>query len=378
MLAPILASICCLAPAALMAAEGMRVVAACDEVHYRHSEGSAMLLPDGRMLLAWSRFDGPSRNCGTLGDNGPATIVMAESADQGATWSAPVALPVGTATRNIMQAAFVPVRGRLMLAFSVRMREGHQAAKYAIESGDGGRTWSERRQLFDAHGPNDRAIRLASGRILMGCHRRSDRLRGRESDPDVLIARSDDEGRTWTLGDPIPHRPHAMETAAEPEFLKTHEPAIAECPDGSVLLLVRTTSGSFYQSRSVDGGITWPTLEPTAIESFAAPPYLLKLADGRLLLLSNPFAGRNAAKAVEAKAKGQPVPYGPRARLDLAVSADGGRTWGGPRTIAEEKGKGFCYPWALQRTDRQVHVFCSRTPEIIYPADLVQLAPFSP
>ncbi len=35
-------------------AEAPRVIAACDEHFYRHSEGSAVELPDGRLLLARS------------------------------------------------------------------------------------------------------------------------------------------------------------------------------------------------------------------------------------------------------------------------------------------------------------------------------------
>lgn len=109
----------------------MTVIAAHDDAAYRHSESSAIELPDGRLLLAWSRFAGAAGD-----DNGKATIVLAESADDGRTWSDPRALPVGSAATNIMQAAFLPVRGRLTLAFSVR--GGGKSIKYAIDSVDGG------------------------------------------------------------------------------------------------------------------------------------------------------------------------------------------------------------------------------------------------
>ncbi|MBL8797436.1 MAG: exo-alpha-sialidase [Planctomycetia bacterium] len=356
-----------------------RVIAACDDKHYRHSEGSVIEMPDGRLLMAWSRFDGHKDRCGTLGDNGPATIVLAESADGGKTWSEPRALPVGTATLNIMQAAFVPVRNGLMLAFSVRTREGHTSIKHAIESKDGGKTWTERRELFPAGGPNDRAVRLSTGRILMASHRVSKTRIGKTADNELLVARSDDEGATWKLSDLVEHEKHAMESKAdEPHPLKIHEPAIAECRDGSLLLLARSVAGVLYQSRSKDAGVTWSKLEPTKLSSFAAPPYLRRLKDGRLALLWNPITGPSNAKAEEAIKQSNPVPYGPRRQLALATSADDGRTWSAPRIVAEDGKHGFCYPWTHERPDGTLLIFCSRTPFIIYPADLVQLEPIKP
>jgi len=361
-------------------APGLRVLAACDDKHYRHSEGSAIELPDGRLLLVWSRFDGHKDKCGPLGDNGPATLVVAASTDGGQSWSAAKPLPVGTASRNIMQAAFVPVRDRLMIAFSVRSREGNTSIKHAIESKDGGQTWSERRQLFPAGGPNDRAVRLSTGRILMPSHRVSRTRVGKTADNETLVARSDDEGLTWKLSDLLTHAPHAMESKeADPHPVKIHEPAVAECPDGSLLMLARSVTGVLYQARSKDGGETWSRLEPTSLPSFAAPPYLRRLRDGRLALLWNPIVGKAAAAKAAAAIKNQdPVPYGPRQRLVLATSKDGGQSWSAPQTIAEDGKHGFCYPWTLERKDGTLTVFCSRTPFIIYPADLVQLGPIKP
>ena len=361
----------------IAATTDLQVIALCDDTHYRHSEGSAIVLPDGKVLLVWTRFDGHKNRCGHLGDNGPATLVMAESIDDGRTWTEPVPLPVGTASRNIMQAAFVPVKDRLMLAFSVRMREGHTSTKYAIESTDGGKTWSERRKIVDAGGANDRCIRLGRGRILMALHNAtSERRVGGKKDRDVLVAASDDEGRTWTVTNPIPHVPHPMETRAEnPLPLLIAEPALAECSDGSVFMLARSSVGVFYQSRSSDGGTTWSDLEPTTIPTFAAPPYLFRVDDGRIGLLWNPIAGRSAAKAEEAIQNQITVPYGPRQRLAMMLSSDDGKTWSEPITVAEDGRNGFCYPWTYQAKDRTLRIFCSRTPEIIYPTDLVQLPP---
>lgn len=345
------------------------VVAPCDGQHYRHSEGTAVELPDGRLLLVWSRFDGHKDRCGTLGDNGPATLVAAESRDGGATWSVPRELPVGTATLNIMQAAFVPVRDRLMLAFSVRTKQGRTSHKYAIESTDNGRTWSPRRLLFEAGGANDRAVRLSTGRILMPSHKRE----GRAHTVEVLVARSDDEGITWSLSENLPHAPHPMELrGTDPEPLLINEPTVVERNDKSVLLFARSNAGMLYRSESTDGGVAWSRLEPTTIPAFAAPPYLRRLRDGRLLLLWNPITGPGEVKAREAVAAGNAVPLGPRRRLAMATSDDDGTSWSDPVPIAEDGRNGYCYPWLLQRQAGPDLVFCSRTPFTIYPCDLVQ------
>jgi hypothetical protein len=69
----------CLVIASLaVGAEVVTPIALHDEDYYRHSEGSAIELPDGRILLAWSRFAGAAG-----GDDGKATIVIAESTDGG-------------------------------------------------------------------------------------------------------------------------------------------------------------------------------------------------------------------------------------------------------------------------------------------------------
>lgn len=356
-----------------------KLIAACDENHYRHSEGSVTALPDGRWLLAWSRFDGHKDRCGTLGDNGPATIVMAESTDQGQTWSEPRPLPVGTATRNIMQAAFLPTKNGLLLVFSVREREGHAAAKFAIESRDGGKTWSERRKLFERGGANDRITRLSNGRILIAAHDRSEKKFGKLTDRAVFVARSDDEGQTWTLSEELEHVTHPMEQKAqEPLPLLISEPTIAECPDKSLLLLARSSSGVHYESRSKDNGVTWSTLTATKLPAYESPPYLKRLNDGRLALLWNPIAGQGAAKAAEAQKTLTRVPLGKREQLALATSSDGGKTWSEPRVLAEDGKNGYCYPCVLEDSQGMLHVFCSRTPYTIYPCDFVQLAPVKP
>jgi len=353
-------------------AEVVTPIALQDKDYYRHSEGSAIELPDGRILLAWSRFVGAAGD-----DNGKATIVIAESKDGGKTWSKPRELPVGQASLNIMQAAFVPVKDRLMLAFSVR--DSGKSVKHAIESRDGGQTWSERRKLFDAGGPNDRAVRLTSGRILLPSHRVSKHRIGGYEDMEVLVARSDDEGKTWALSDLVSHTPHPMEQKlVNPRPLKIHEPAVAELADGSLIMLARSSVGWLYRSVSKDGGDTWTPFEPTKIASLVAPPYLHRCNDGRIALLWNPIVDEKAKTAAEkCRALNVPLGYHKRSRLSMMTTQDG-QTWSEERVLAEDGQHGFCYPAVLSRPSGQLLILCSRTTDIISPCDLVMLGPVSP
>lgn len=349
----------------------LTVVASRTTEYFRHSEGSAIELRDGRLLLAWSRFRGTQGD-----DNSRATLVLAESKGAGQPWSAPRELPVGEASINIMQASFLPVTERLVLAFTVR---GTNGGKYAIESTDHGQTWGKRRFLFSAGGPNDRAVRLKSGRILLPAHRTAATRVGGSEDMEILVARSDDEGKSWHLSEPIGHDPHPMELKKDnPRPLKLHEPSVAELDNGTLLMLARSSAGRLYRSFSKDGGATWERLTPTQIPSFVAPPYLRKLRDGRIALLWNPIVGEEALqRANKHHMLKIPLGFDKRVRLAMMLTRDG-HQWTAERVLAEDTIHGFCYPAMLELRSGQLLLFCSRTTQIISPCDLVQIGPFDP
>ena len=146
-----------------------RVIAPISDAYFRHSEGSAVRLEDGRILLCWSRFyreaGNPLRN-----DNAPANLVTAHSDDNGRTWSEPVPLPVPKGKLNNIQAALIQVGGRLQLYYS--RRDGIDASdKWVIESNDQGESWSRPRRATPGDRPytgaNDRVLQLEDGRLIM-------------------------------------------------------------------------------------------------------------------------------------------------------------------------------------------------------------------
>ena len=100
------------------------------------------------------------------------------------------------------------------------------------------------------------------------------------------------------------------------------EPVILELKDGRVWMLIRTQLGRFYESFSKDG-VVWSEPQPTPLLSSDSPAGLVRLRDGRIVLLWN-----NCLRF--------PYAYGGRHVLHAAVSEDEGLTWRGIREVARD------------------------------------------
>lgn len=350
-------------------------IAAMSEENYRHSEGSMIVLPDGTLLLAWSRFyveEGKPKD-----DNGPANIVLSRSQDGGRTWSEPEALDLPRGRINNMQASLLQLGDKTLLVYSKRnATAGKDAAdRWIIESTDLGKTWSEPRRITPGDGrytgPNDRLLRLRSGRLLLPSHVP---LSGNDhGELAPLMVWSDDEGANWKTGQPILPLPEFHQLKKP---LKLHEPSVVELSNGDLLMLARTTNGRFFRSISRDGGETWTTAEPTEIESLTAPPQLKKLSDGRLLLVWNPLNNEaheflNKGSGRHLGGEGEVPGYIRRTVLAAATSSDDGKTWSEPLVLIDGGEEfGYCYPAAVE-VGGEILIAASKTPDIIYPASLV-------
>ena len=93
---------------------------------------------------------------------------------------------------------------------------------------------------------------------------------------------SDDLGATWNTGPqslpvPVPDISYAYGAV---------EPVAIELADGRVWMLIRTQMGRFYEAFSRDG-LRWSDPRPTRLLSSDSPAGLVRLADGRLVLLWN-------------------------------------------------------------------------------------------
>ena len=98
----------------------------------------------------------------------------------------------------------------------------------------------------------------------------------------MTVLRSTDAGRSWEIWSEIPY---AGDAAADPKADKREgftEPYVCFMPDGSALVLLRTTdgkgSGPMYWSRSTDIGKTWSP--PAAFDDLGVWPQMLTLKNG--------------------------------------------------------------------------------------------------
>ena len=119
---------------------------------------------------------------------------------------------------------------------------------------------------------------------------------------------SADNGESWQLG-------RAIDIGQNGDHAGAIEPVVVELEAGRLWMLIRTDLGHFLQAFSADNGLTWSEPTPTQIISPSAPCHVVRLASRRLALVWN-----NAPAAAPA----------PRQALSMALSEDDGATWTKP------------------------------------------------
>ncbi len=187
--------------------------------------------------------------------------------------------------------------GKRLSDDSTQWSSGH----WIRRSTDNGHTWQEpiRVMATAPHGP----IELADGSILYVGNGEID---GKEY---IVSEKSYDKGKTWVVESMID------QYVDDEGFLC--EPHVVEAADNHIIALFRyeinkeKRKGNYmdkkflWQAESDDGGKTWNKPYKTVI--WGCPPHLIKLKDGRILVV---YGHRRE-------------PYGERA----CFSFDGGRTW---------------------------------------------------
>jgi predicted neuraminidase len=187
---------------------------------------------------------------------------------------------------------------------------------FVRRSADGGRTW-DRAEPFPAGllGPiKNKPIQRADGTLLAGSSVESHRAWA------CWVERSADDGRTWRRHGPIavPGHPYGL-----------IQPTLFERADGSVLALCRSRGlGLVCQSQSADGGQTWTPAKTTDLPNPGSGIDGVRAANGDFFLVYN------HSKAA-------------RSPLNVARSADEGKTWRTVATLEDEAGE-FSYPAVIQ------------------------------
>ena len=284
---------------------------------------------NGRLLATW--YSG--------GENeGPENyVLLASSANDGQTWSEPLAVIDPPAPVR----AFDPVLwhgpdGVLWWFWSqsYELFDG-RAGVWAVQCVDSSAhdlRWSEPRRLFDGIMMNKPTV-LADGTwlapaaiwnvVLPGFQLRDDMRNLRFSN----VYASRDRGASWSL-------------RGQADVPRRHfdEHMIIERRDGTLWMLVRTVDG-IGEAVSADGGRTWPA---TPHSVFAGPNsrfFIRRLRSGRLLLVNHDrFQGRN--------------------NLTATLSDDDGKTWHGDLLLDERAD--VSYPDGVESPDGVIYVVYDR------------------
>lgn len=309
-------------------------VAPATERFGRKSEASCVALINGHVLVAYGEHAG-------VHDNSKGHIACVEVSSKGEVVSdARVLVETPANAMNVMSPALRRLPdGRLAMAYSHR-EAIERACRCILFSEDDGRTWSEPVTVAEGNyitGCHDRFTILSDGRLLLPCHQSM----GWGQTIHVRVAYSDDSGATWQLSEPI-CAPHVEPAQGRGDhfWLDTGilEPSIAECPDGSLLLIARTAMGTLFGSRSYDRGTTWSGPRSLEITSPSAPGHIARIpGTDDLLLLWTPTFDLEYHH------------FGPRRTIAAAVSTDGGWSWPMERRkiLVHDPDHGVDYPSLL-------------------------------
>jgi len=297
---------------------GIVVVAKGSPEHPRNSEGGIVELRDGSWLQVWSEWN---RSPDSGHDYGSSHIVQALSHDQGRTWQDQRVLVENHAgDLNVMPASILRIStGEILLEYQ-RNHNRSSTSGFVQVSRDEGVSWSPPIPVW---GPskgtyilaaNSTLMQMSTGRILLPVTLVRGEVWGREEHDVAGIYWSDDQGRTWLKGDVELDLP--MQGAMEP--------TVAERPDGSALMVLRSELGSIFSSESPDG-IHWSLPQTLGIRT-----PLSRIAVARIPHSPDMVLAWNNSLYDPKSRNGH---FGLRTPLTVAISRDGGRTWGNFKAV---------------------------------------------
>lgn len=202
-------------------------------------------------------------------------------------------------------------------------------------SRDEGKTWSPIEHLpAGVYGPiRVKPLLLADGTIVSGTSVES------YGSWSCWIERSTDNAKTWTRHGPItvPIDPAKLRAKKPKTPHGIIQPVVVPMEGKHLRLYARSTEtvGRICIADSQDNGITWTEARPIDIPNPNSGIDLVRLKDGRLVMIYN-----NTASG--------------RSPLNLAVSHDGDQ-WKMFHTLESEKGE-FSYPAIIQAKDGSLHM----------------------
>lgn len=328
----------------------------------RNSEGDFARLRDGRILFAYSRYNGESAH-----DDATCDIAALYSYDDGAHFTEdPVILVAASEhnTLNLMSVSLLRLQsGRLALFYLCKV--GPYSEFYMRLANEDETAFGEAVKCFPSDEQmyyvvnNARVIQLSDGRLLIPAARHCVRKNADGSEHGEYFAKarvfgSDDEGKTWKAVSGLLAMPHPGYSATG-----LQEPGLVALADGRIYQYFRTDRMFQYESFSEDAGQTWSV--PIA-SRFTAPesPMLIRRNpyDGRYYAFWNPIPLYNGRIG-----RNEKWVHAGRTPFVMAVSEDG-IDFSEYTVIENEPDHGYCYPAVFFLSEKKMLLsYCSGGPE---------------
>ena len=294
----------------------------------RASEGDMIVLKDGRLLCVYGYY-----HAGEGWDLSPAHLAASTSEDGGRTWSQPrqmIGMEEGSVDNVMLVSLLRAHNDDLLIAYADQTPAMQARGMMLRRSSDDGRTWSARQPITpdsnNVHQANNAClVALRCGRIVLAMREYIDGVRW----PYALF--SDDDGCTWQAGR---HVPDPELTDEQRDGQNVNEPSICELADGRLLMTMRSIAGGQFFSWSSDRGETWtkPVLSP--LRGACSPAIVRRIPASEDVLALFTYH------------------YGNRTRLLSAISGDGGLTWRHLKRIERSEYHGYGYASCIFVGDR--------------------------
>jgi predicted neuraminidase len=199
-----------------------------------------------------------------------------------------------------------------------------RAKVYAATSDDNGKTWKLGNPLQTSYSGATRGlIEMEPGHLVAT----SQEMTPGTPRSVTLIFESTDNGTTWK-------KAATLDIGGRGHHDGGYECDLVRTKDGAMLVM-RTNLDSLYVSRTSNGH-DWTRPQSMGIPSSSSPGDLLRLQDGRLMLVYNPLypTGENTTRRTSGEAS-QSAASWYRREFYVRMSEDDGRTWGGPKRLYE-------------------------------------------
>ena len=293
----------------------------------------------GDLLCAW--FNGP-------GEGEPDTNIVLSRLPAGSdTWQAPVQLSSDPVRSEQNPLLFVTPTDEVWLLHTSNEPHDQSTSRVLRRiSSDGGLTWAPSEVLFDHLGSFIRnpIVVLSNGDWLLpayDCHRTAE---------TTVVQLSSDQGSSWRQVD-------------VPDAVGQVQMSVVELSPGELVGYFRSRAADrIHRSVSKDYGRTWSAPERTTLPNNNSAIQLLRLTDGRLVLVFNDSSAERDQFRWVPDGKGGVRRKTLRTPLTLALSEDDGATWPYWRNLQVQDEEyrdnefGYSYPTLLQTRDGRLHV----------------------